>query len=60
MSEEVAQASGVCQKEHPVFDITVGDGTKLLSQPVYPDVDLIIQGTMFSVDLYILAIGGVE
>ncbi|CAN6472899.1 unnamed protein product [Victoria cruziana] len=60
VSTEVAQTSKVRTKEHPVFDVTVGDGTRLQSQYMCPDVELLIQGTIFPVDLYVLAIGGVD
>ncbi|CAN6474425.1 unnamed protein product [Victoria cruziana] len=60
VSTEVAKSSRVRTKEHPMFDVTVGDGTRLQSQYMCPDVDLHIQGTVFPVDLYVLAIGGVD
>ncbi|CAN6458169.1 unnamed protein product [Victoria cruziana] len=60
VSTEVAQASKARTKEHPIFDVTVGDGTRLQSRYMCPDMELLIQGTPFPVDLYVLAIKGVD
>lgn len=56
----IAQEVKVRTKEHLVFYITMGDSTKLKYQYMCPDVELSIQGTICSIDLYIFAIGRID
>lgn len=61
VSKKVPQKVDVKKKELWVFDVTMGDGTKLQSQLMHPtDVDLKIQNTSFSIDLHALPISVVD
>ncbi|CAN6454910.1 unnamed protein product [Victoria cruziana] len=60
LSLKVADSLEVRRKEHPMFEVTVGDGSKLQSYSMCPDVNLEIQGSSFIVDLYVLPIGGID
>jgi hypothetical protein len=58
--ESLVLALGCKFKEHPAFDVMVGDGSHLKCREVCSDVPLRLQESGFEVDLYVIPMKGAD